>query len=87
MYGVLEIIIFMVEFCYLDGGVIYKVDIWLMGCIYFEMFIWINFGEVGWDECLVKCFKEGGFDGVFYNWGKEFVVFKEMLELMFFCKW
>ncbi|KAK4664862.1 uncharacterized protein QC763_508300 [Podospora pseudopauciseta] len=86
MYGAPEITTPTAELRHLDGGATYKVDIWSMGCIYFEMLIWINSGEAGRDECLIKRLKEGGPDGAFHNRGKELAALKEMLELTLSCK-
>ncbi|KAK0673583.1 hypothetical protein QBC41DRAFT_311103 [Cercophora samala] len=67
MYGAPESIIPNPDHEDLDFGVTSKADIWSMGCIYFDMLVWVTCGQRGRDEFFAMREREGGSEAAFHS--------------------
>ncbi|KAK4178481.1 kinase-like domain-containing protein [Triangularia setosa] len=82
MYGAPELFILQPSFQHFDVGTTSKVDIWSLGCIYFEMLVWIVCGERGRDEFLSLRQKGNNIRATFHNRNKNLDALDEMLGLL-----
>ncbi|KAK0721400.1 kinase-like domain-containing protein [Apiosordaria backusii] len=82
MYGAPELTTSVLDLQDLDFGATNKVDIWSMGCIYYEMLVWITCGQRGRDEFLSMRVNEGGSEAAFHNHTEDLSALDDMLKLL-----
>ncbi|KAK4203598.1 kinase-like domain-containing protein [Triangularia verruculosa] len=82
MYGAPELFSSIPDFQHHDVGATHLVDIWSLGCIYFEMLVWITCGQRGRDEFCSMRESEGGPEAAFHKHGKKLDALQAMLELV-----